>query len=744
MVCSLWTARLAAQPFAEYVPGDAYFYLGWEGTEKLGQTYTESNTKAILDLIKVDQMVDQVVGMINLAEGDKFTEEKQEAIRKVRQLVSLSTQMPFAIAVVHDTTPDHPTGTTAVFFWKPGVHEQEVNQLLDWLLTQNNHQDALMKKEQRENGEIILTISDELDSTYQVVKHKTDQSIASNAMMLKAKSEVSGKSIIHLLVNAEKMFESLWAIEPRDQPKRVISALGLDNLEGVAYTGAIVGKEWESALLIAAPQPRKGLLSLLDTKPVDEAVLKAVPKTANYLYATRLDLKDILAQARTAIFEIDPESMAKFEQALSMVSAMTGVNIENQLINGLGDAWVMYSDPAVAGPGGMGICLVNKLREPADVKLALDHLVVAARAQMQGKSQPGGFIPQIQKIEYGGIEIYTMPLMMFSPAIAVKDDHLLFGLTPQSLAVANDHLANGKESILDNPHFMNTVKILGVDQYAAVHYSNLGETAPVMYQQMLMVTQMISTFSQGKAPNLSMVIPPLGKLMPFMTHTADVSYANSDGYVMKSHSPFPGAMLFSPHGSLSGGMTTTGPLAVGIMLPALGAARRTARQMQCNTQLRGLHQAQVIYAQSNRSCFTNDISDLTEGDYFTIDYMLSPFGSKSEPADYYDWSEEKRRQWARDNTDFIFVPNLMETLNTQRVAGFMDPNVYDMRGTAIVYNDNHVEWHTEESMMEELDKIERQNDGLTWQQCIELMRKPQPFDREKAKFYSNSKNWQQD
>ena len=40
-------------------------------------------------------------------------------------------------------------------------------------------------------------------------------------------------------------------------------------------------------------------------------------------------------------------------------------------------------------------------------------------------------------------------------------------------------------------------------------------------------------------------------------------------------------------------------LLIGILLPALGAARRTANQMKNSSQLRGIHQSSVIYAQSN-------------------------------------------------------------------------------------------------------------------------------------------------
>jgi prepilin-type N-terminal cleavage/methylation domain-containing protein len=46
-------------------------------------------------------------------------------------------------------------------------------------------------------------------------------------------------------------------------------------------------------------------------------------------------------------------------------------------------------------------------------------------------------------------------------------------------------------------------------------------------------------------------------------------------------------------------------LLIGILLPALGAARRTARQMTNSTQVRGIHQALVNFAQGNKTG-TND------------------------------------------------------------------------------------------------------------------------------------------
>ena len=93
---------------------------------------------------------------------------------------------------------------------------------------------------------------------------------------------------------------------------------------------------------------------------------------------------------------------------------------------------------------------------------------------------------------------------------------------------------------------------------------------------------------------------------------------------------------------------------IGILLPALGAARRTSRQMANNTQLRGIHQSLVTFAQSNKrggndgyftgvdakgnvhpnGSLTGESGDGTEpgarvwalldGNYFTPEYTVNP------------------------------------------------------------------------------------------------------------------------
>lgn len=77
-------------------------------------------------------------------------------------------------------------------------------------------------------------------------------------------------------------------------------------------------------------------------------------------------------------------------------------------------------------------------------------------------------------------------------------------------------------------------------------------------------------------------------------------------------------------------------LLVAILLPALGAARITARKMTNSTQIRGIHQSMVTYAQGNKSWYPGvnhqgimpqPVSDrfkiLLDAQYFTPDYLIN-------------------------------------------------------------------------------------------------------------------------
>ena len=176
-------------------------------------------------------------------------------------------------------------------------------------------------------------------------------------------------------------------------------------------------------------------------------------------------------------------------------------------------------------------------------------------------------------------------------------------------------------------------------------------------------------------------------------------------------------------------------LLIGILLPALGAARRAARQMQSNTQVRGIHSALVLYASGNNSYYVGITSNGTEAtfdaandgytvqerfeelldeNYFTGEYVISPaevktgWTSGNLGTAQYSFamlgianSQFERNEW-RDtiNTEALVVSDRAASGTTGADhTSVWTTDAGDWRGS-LAWNDNHV-------------KFEQTNSGFT-------------------------------
>ncbi len=199
-------------------------------------------------------------------------------------------------------------------------------------------------------------------------------------------------------------------------------------------------------------------------------------------------------------------------------------------------------------------------------------------------------------------------------------------------------------------------------------------------------------------------------------------------------------------------------LLIGILLPALGAARRTARQMQNSTQVRGIIQGAILYAQGNNEYYpglsssggsgiasvaasttnntysvssasgtaqdpANRFAILLNGNFFTPEYMRSPSETKNKTAPATTGAVTTAHfsyamlQISGTTTDSGRDSEWKATTNTQaavmgdrrkegdlnessiHVSTTTDPdgNPSDWRGS-VGWNDNHVEFMTSATM----------------------------------------------
>lgn len=175
-------------------------------------------------------------------------------------------------------------------------------------------------------------------------------------------------------------------------------------------------------------------------------------------------------------------------------------------------------------------------------------------------------------------------------------------------------------------------------------------------------------------------------------------------------------------------------LLIGILLPALGAARDAARRMQNSTQVRGIHTGMVIYAQGNNGYYVGlsssgtaatgswiagplspegRVQRLIEDNYFPVKYARSPSEAQTGTTSYAllhidntggaspaVTTSDRNNEWRETtNTQAVVISDRFVPLTTDPTFGSVpvsgksihsNPNAgIDWRGS-VGWNDNHV------------------------------------------------------
>jgi len=178
-------------------------------------------------------------------------------------------------------------------------------------------------------------------------------------------------------------------------------------------------------------------------------------------------------------------------------------------------------------------------------------------------------------------------------------------------------------------------------------------------------------------------------------------------------------------------------LMIGILLPALSAARRTAGHMQNSTHLRGIHQGAIFHAQANGSYYPGmdldgKLTDATvEGrfltllhaNYFTGEYLISPSETKTFwPGGQLDTSMysysmlqiadpgERQVEWRQTNNAQAAV------LSDRAIArpggiGSVHTDGAIWRGS-VAWNDNHVSFEPDYRLPTSYGGRQAANDNL--------------------------------
>jgi len=301
---------------------------------------------------------------------------------------------------------------------------------------------------------------------------------------------------------------------------------------------------------------------------------------------------------------VEPRVADDMRQSLRQIAAVAGFDLEKDLLAKLGPDWTMC-DLAAAGGLVPGMALIVGVRDH-DGFAATHEKLLALVKRVGAASETKA---TVATTTYRGRAIHTLSVsgpgmvLPITPAWCLLDDRLVVTLSPQAVK----SLVDGTDA--PGPAaFAAEVSALGdaeADYVGIVDTRAVFRTLSTAYE---FAVPLARQGAQGSGIRIAPPdLPPASAVAPFLAPSVTVLRHEADGIRFRGTTTLP----LGPLASLgSGGLSpaTTG-VAVGLLLPAVQAAREAARRSQTMNNVKQILLAMHNYESEKRRFPSQAICD---------------------------------------------------------------------------------------------------------------------------------------
>lgn len=381
----------------------------------------------------------------------------------------------------------------------------------------------------------------------------------------------------------------------RDRLLAFLEASGLGRLETIGTVSGMTAEGIASATWLGFEGPPRGLFAPPATG-IGPRPLSRIPADAIMAQSWSLDLSALLATGLGIVEATDPRTAAEFRTNLERVRAVAGFDIDTHLLAPLGPDWTLFSVPA---PGGMlpNVALVAGLRDRATFARTHKALLGIAR----NAAAAGGLQLSIRTIPYRDQTLFCLestnsgtPIPV-TPTWCLTEDALLVTLSPQLMRTLLSRPVRGEG--LDG--------VAGVKSALAAGEPTLvGVIDPVwLVGSLCGLYELAAPMARGVMREQGLQIdpphlPPWSAIRPYVRPHVSVIRHVADGIVLESTGTIPLGPL-TAGGGVAGISPASTPVLVGLLLPAVQAARDAARRTQVSDNFKQVMLAMATYEAKN-------------------------------------------------------------------------------------------------------------------------------------------------
>ena len=711
VMCVTAAGAATPPPLSDRLPADTKAYLGWSGRTMafegslLGQLLGEPSVEKLLAAIKKS------------AEKSLPADARKKAFKHGWSMALTAWQHPTAIALT-DLPVRKPQGRGpipgvpgAVVLIDLGKDQPAFKKDLDAIIDAIDEEIPIIETRVGElscravalGGDgftihfgfdettFFLTTRKDVLEAIQAVR--AEKSLASSKEFVGCMKDV-GRENLQMAFYADADWLLNWAVQlaPKggDGPNvtKILTSAGLSKVTAMAAATSIVDRNMYTRARLFTPAPHTGLMRVLAADPLSDADLADIPADADFAMAAKMPLNTLYAETHrfSSAVTSDPNAIAGIE---AMVKQATGLDVKADLVDALGDTWVLTSAPSRGGfltGTSLSVSLKDPRKAAATVGKIESMIRQAARQAEQAGASPWSrpTIPRLHTRKLPRAEITTctfegnIGLSAISPSWTLHKNKLHVALWPQ--VVQSIVETNGTNTPLTADETFKAYRKRVAAKPIALTWVN----TPSLLKQVYNVGMV--GWSMGSAQLTQMTgvefrpgwLPPLKTLQKYMPPSISAMSMDANGVLMEHFGPLPSTGME---------MVNTQALAVSILLPSLHRARNQAKQVVSMTRLSGLGKAIALYQATYNDALPPTLDVLVREGFMGGDMVESPFSNT--PLHY-----SKDSGFSRE-PDYVML-QLGDTTGMPgtTILAYERPEFYNKRGTAVLQLNQSVQWMT--------------------------------------------------
>ncbi|MGC3966366.1 MAG: hypothetical protein QM775_03040 [Pirellulales bacterium] len=219
---------------------------------------------------------------------------------------------------------------------------------------------------------------------------------------------------------------------PLNDVGKLLDTTGLKHLKYVAVGAGLDVETAVSKFVVAHDGAPEGLLSIGSGKPLGTDDFKAIPADVEFATVGRFDAGQTYQLLRKLAEKIAPaEAIEQFDHEIKLAEDAIGVDLEDDLLAGIGDKWSLYSSASQGGLLFTGLCLQVNVRDQAKIERVIEQVLRRLDFEMRRNDDK---IFDVRKTTVGGKTISYAQFSVPSPVVPAwcfDGNSLIVALSPQ-------------------------------------------------------------------------------------------------------------------------------------------------------------------------------------------------------------------------------------------------------------------------------------------------------------------------